>query len=84
MSCSRRVEGVLKEFIFPTNIIPDEMTALIECEKFCGRNDKCWGCTIARNESHQWTAISECGHVEQQGDLKQGKVSQKPRKFLGK
>ena len=63
-------------------MIPDELSALMECEKFCGRNDKCWGCIKDRNGSHQWTAISECEHVDQQEDLGLRKVSQKPRKFL--
>ena len=82
VSCNKRNDNVLKEFIFPTNMIPDDITALMECEKFCGRNNKCWGCTTERNGSHQWTAITECGHVDQREELGLGKISQKPRKFF--
>ena len=78
----KRKENVLKEFIFPTNMIPDDITALMECEKFCGRNVKCWGCMTDKNGSHQWTAISECEHDEERPNLGQRKVSQKPSKFL--
>ena len=54
----------------------------MECEKFCGRNVKCWGCMTDKNGSHQWTAISECEHDEERPNLGQRKVSQKPSKFL--
>ena len=76
--CSQRTENVLKEFIFPTNMIIDATTALIECEKYCGRVERCWGCSAHTNTSNQWNAITKCGGLEKWEGLIQGDVTQKP------
>ena len=68
----------MKEFVFPTNLIIDAKTALIECEKYCGRVERCWGCSAHTNTSNQWNAIPKCGELEKWEGLTQGDVTQKP------
>ena len=76
--CSIKGDNVLKEFTFPTNIIQNERVALIECEKFCGRMENCWGCSTEEKGLQQWNAITECGDLEQETGSNYGNVSQKP------
>ena len=68
----------MKKFIFPTNKIIDATSALIECEKYCGLVERCWGCSAHTNTSNQWNAIPKCGELEKWEGLTQGDVTQKP------
>ena len=69
----------MKEFIFPTNVIPDASFALTECETYCGRIEKCWGCSAHMNNgSYQWNAITQCKDLDEWEGLIQGDVTQRP------
>lgn len=61
-------------------MINDAETALSECEKYCGRVERCWGCSVHTNATNQWNAISKCGVLEKWEGLIQGDVTQKPSK----
>ena len=77
MHCRERDDNVLKEFIFPTNAIPDASIALVECEQYCGRIEKCWGCSAHKNGSYKWNAVTQCEDIEEwEGSPREGVQSQ--------
>ena len=63
-------------------MISDAETALIECERYCGMIDRCWGCSTHPNKSNQWNAITKCGEFEQWEGIAQGDITQKPGTIL--
>ena len=78
--CYNRNTHVLKKFPFPSEFVANATMALTECEKYCSRNDICWGCSVKCEIYCQWNALSECGFFEDWSGLINGDVSQKPSK----
>ena len=59
-SCDHKNDSVLKSFPYPSNGMLNKTNAQTECEKYCGKNNQCQGCTLQCHTTCQWRAHTSC------------------------
>ena len=78
--CHRRDGDVLKEFLFTSPNLNNASMQLQECETYCSKQERCWGCSIECLEKGKcrYNAITNCNKKENWNGLMEGDVTEKP------
>ena len=71
-------DNILKIFHYPTPMILNETMAQTQCERFCGRENGCWGCIQQCNKTCKWTAQTSCDDNSGFNATISKQISQKP------
>ena len=78
--CRKRDGDVLKEFLFTSPHLSNASMSLQECETYCSKQERCWGCSIECLERGEcrFNAITNCNKKENWNGLMEGDVTEKP------
>ena len=76
--CRNEKGNVLKEFRFPSKDLPDAVSAIKRCEKFCSSSANCSYCSIYCDTICQWNALFSCQEKESWRGLIEGDITVHP------
>ena len=83
-NCKSMSDNIIKNFHFRNEFLLDEASALRSCQRYCSRNQLCWGCSLTCHDENYfchdgyWSAIKECRSAEPPRLVQRSLASQKP------